>query len=77
MERDEQGSPLPGSDAEGNPRPGTVRITDAQGFAWEMEALLGTEVELDVSPVERGALEEADVRLSPRTLLALGELLRM
>lgn len=76
MERDAAGKPVPGSDDEGNPKPGTVRISDAEQFEREMQALLGAETELDVQPLALAELEAADVRVAPRTLLALGELLR-
>lgn len=76
MERDTEGQPVPGTDEEGNPKPGTVRIRDPRNFEREMRALLDAETELDLQPLALAELEAADVRVSPRTLLALGELLR-
>lgn len=76
MERDAEGTPIPGTDAEGNPQPGTVRLVDAEAFGREMQDLLDTRVEMDLAPVAFAELEAADVRIAPRTLLALGPLLR-
>ena len=71
--RDEAGLPLPVF-ADGEERPGEVRLTDPAGFRAAIEELLGLDTEISAPALEVEELGE-DTRLSAATFLALGPLL--
>jgi len=73
--RDERGEPVPGHDADGTPRPGTVEIADPAACHAELDALRRTRMQVEVAPLTLDDFADAGPDVAPWVLAALGELI--
>jgi hypothetical protein len=73
--RGEGGELVPGRDAAGEARPGTVEIADPRACQAELDALRQTRVKVQVEPLTLDDFRDPGPDVAPWVLLALGELI--